>query len=146
MAHESPPLDDHDLVHRLGDLREHVARDQDRAALRGESAQEVAQPADPLRIETVRGLVEDQHLGIAEQPGGQPEPLAHSERVALHAPSGRGGELDELEDLVDAFSGNPGGGGEHAQVVAPRPSGMRVERLQDRADLADRAVEVDAYA
>ena len=45
-------------------------------------AQQVAQPADPLRVEAVGGLVEDQDPRVAEQGGREAEPLAHAERVA----------------------------------------------------------------
>ena len=82
-------MDDHDVVDGLGDLREHVARDKDRPPLARERAQEVAEPADSLRVEAVGGLVEDEHLGIAEQRRCEAEALAHPERVALHAPPAR---------------------------------------------------------
>ena len=49
------------------------------AALRGEGLQEGAQPAHAGRIESVRGLVEDQQLGVAEQGGGEAEALLHPE-------------------------------------------------------------------
>src|SRR5262245_2857855 len=63
-------VDDHDLVRELGDLREHVARDQHRPAACGERAQELAQPADPFRIEPVRRLVEhEQPRPTQERPG-----------------------------------------------------------------------------
>ena len=101
-----PPRRGHDLCHRrlrdaaaLGDhdhvvgglahLGQHVAGDEHRAALPGQPAQEVAQPADALRVQAVGGLVEDQHPRIAEQRGRQAEPLAHAERVAARAPVGR---------------------------------------------------------
>ena len=51
-------------------------------------AQQPAHPADPGRVEPVGGLVEDQHLRVAEQRGGDRQPLAHAHRVALHAPVG----------------------------------------------------------
>ena len=79
---EPAAVDDHDVVDGLRHLGEHVARDEDRASLGRERAEEVAQPADALRVEPVRRLVEDEHLGIAEQRGGEPEPLPHPERVA----------------------------------------------------------------
>ena len=40
---------------------------------------------DALGVEAVGGLVEDQHLGVAEQRVREPEPLAHAERVLAHA-------------------------------------------------------------
>jgi hypothetical protein len=58
--------DDDDVVDRLRDLREHVARYGDRASLVGERAEEVAQPTDALRVEAVRGLVEHEHMRIAD--------------------------------------------------------------------------------
>ena len=64
-------LDDRDVVHRLRDLGEHVARDEDRAPLRAERPEQVAQPADPLRIETVRRFVEDENVWIAEERTGK---------------------------------------------------------------------------
>src|SRR3712207_7630354 len=42
---------------------------------------------DPLRVEAVCRLVEDEHLGIAEEGRGEAEPLPHPERVAAHASS-----------------------------------------------------------
>ena len=82
-------VDDHDVVGGLRDLGQHVAGDEDRAAFGGERAQEVAQPADALRVEAVRRLVEHEHARVAEQRGREPEPLAHAERVAAGAPLGR---------------------------------------------------------
>ena len=46
------------------------------------SAQERAHPADPARVEAVDRLVQDQHLRVAEQRRGQPEPAAHAQREA----------------------------------------------------------------
>ena len=71
--------DDQHLVDRLRDLGENVARDEHGASLRRERAQEVAQPAHPLGIETVRRLIQDQQLRIAEQCPRKPQPLAHAE-------------------------------------------------------------------
>ena len=70
------------------DLGQHMAGDQDGAALGRRAAQQVAQPADALRVEAVGRLVEDQHLRVAEQRRGEPEPLAHPSRVAAHAAVG----------------------------------------------------------
>ena len=39
----------------------------------------------PGRVEAVGRLVEDQHLRVAEQRGGDRQALAHAHRVALHA-------------------------------------------------------------
>ena len=93
-------MDDHDLVDGLRNLREHVTRDQDRPPLARERAEEIAEPADALRIEAVCGLIEHEHLGIAQESRGEAEPLPHAERVALHAPPAGASQLDEVEHLV----------------------------------------------
>jgi hypothetical protein len=82
-------VDDHDLVAQLGDLCEHVARDEHGSAAVGEGAQEVPQPPNPLGIEPVRGLVEHEQLGLAEQSGGHAQALPHPERVAADPAPGR---------------------------------------------------------
>ena len=71
-------------------------------AVRGLLAQQAAQPADARRVEAVGRLVEDQHLGVAEQRGGDGQALAHAQRVALDAAVGGVGEADGVEHLVDA--------------------------------------------
>ena len=72
-------MDDQDLVDELLNLREHVAGDEHRLALGGERTQEVTQPADPFGVEAVRGLVQDQDLGVAEQRARDAQALAHPE-------------------------------------------------------------------
>ena len=95
----------------------------------------VAQPADALGVEPVRGLVEDQQLRVAEQRRREPEPLAHAERVGAR----RGGaaasvEVDELQHLVHARVRETGREREREQVVAAGAPGMEVGRLEHRAD------------
>jgi hypothetical protein len=55
------------------------AAHQHRAPLPGEPAQEAPQPGDALGVEAVRGLVEDEHLRVAQQRGGQREALLHAQ-------------------------------------------------------------------
>ena len=49
----------------LRDLGEDMTRDEHRATLRGQVAQEVLQPANALRVKPVGRLVEDQQLLVA---------------------------------------------------------------------------------
>ena len=60
----------------------------------GQRAHQRADPADALGVEAVDRLVEQQHRRVAEQRGGDAEPLAHAQReraglLARHRPSGR---------------------------------------------------------
>src|ERR1035441_7014799 len=88
--------DHDDVTDGLGDLGQDVAGDQDGAALCGQRAElrdllrslalcgqraeQIPQPPDALRVQAVGGLVEHQDLRVAEQGGGQAEPLPPAER------------------------------------------------------------------
>ena len=100
--HEPPVIDDEHPVDGLGDLGEDVAGDEHGAALCGQAAQEVPQPADAFGVEPVGRLVEDQQFRVAEQRRRQPEPLAHPERVSLHPSPGGIIELHQAQHLVGA--------------------------------------------
>ena len=101
LGDEMPAVDNDHGVHRVGDLGQDMAGYQDGAALGGQAAQQVTQPANPLRVEAVGRLVQDQQIGIGEQRGGQAEALAHTEREPADPAVGRVGEFDELEHVVD---------------------------------------------
>ena len=51
----------------------------------------LADPDDPLGVHAVERLVQDQHRRVAEHGGGDPEPLAHPERVAARLAPRRAG-------------------------------------------------------
>ena len=119
--------------------------DENGPALLGERAQEVTKPADPLRVEAVRRLVQNEHLRVAEKSCRETESLAHAEGVALHAPAGRRAHVHQSEDLVDARPRDAPAHREHPQVVPTRASRMRIERLQQHADSPDGVVELGIW-
>ena len=92
--------------------------DEDRTALGRERLHQVAHPEDALGVEAVDRLVEEQHLGVAEQRGGDAEPLAHAEREALGALPGHVLEADDAEHLVHPAGRDAGQLGQAQQVVA----------------------------
>src|SRR5450755_3332796 len=139
---DEPAVVDHDhVVDGLRDLAEHVARDQHGPALGGKRAQEVAQPANSLRVEAVGGLVEHEQLRVAEQRRGEREPLAHARRVLARATVGGSRQFDELQHGFDARGGQPGQHGQRTQMVTPRPPGVKARNLERRADRSDRVGE-----
>jgi hypothetical protein len=93
--------DQDQLLGDLRDLREDVAGDEHGPSPIRLRPQQVAQPAHPLRVEAVGGLVEDQDPRVAQQRRRQRQPLAHPQRVALHATSGGAAQLDHLQHLLD---------------------------------------------
>jgi hypothetical protein len=113
---------DHDhLVRHLRDLRKQVARDEHCFALGDEGPQELAEPPDPLRVQAVGRLVQDQHAGVGEQRPGQTEALAHPERVLAHLPTCRVAKVHSLEKSIDTSLGDPCRHRDRSQVVSPTP-------------------------
>ena len=121
--------DDHELVGDHLDLGQQVRGQQHGPAAVGEVAQQRAHPAHALGVEPVGGLVEDQHLGVAEQRVREPEPLAHAERVLAHPlaarPSGRARRAPSSSSA--RFSGTPISRAESASVSRPRRPGCCAE-------------------
>ena len=133
--------DDDGIVDGLGHLGQEVRGHQDGAALSGEIAHEVAQPGDALRVQAVRGLVEDEDVGVADERGGELEALAHTHRERADLALGVAAQADEIEDLVGTPVVVSTGACRHAQV-GPGPA-RRVEarRLQHGADHRGRILE-----
>ena len=141
LVHPHAAAHNHQGVHGLLDLAEPVAGDQHGAPGPREALQEPAQPHDALGVEAVGRFVEHEHLGVAEQGGGEREALAHTEGEVTGLAAGRGGEPDEVEHLVGAGVGHAGGGAVHAEVVAGRAARVEALRVQHRADGAPRVGE-----
>jgi hypothetical protein len=146
LRHEPAAADHHHLVDGLRHLGQHVARHEHRAPLARLAAQELAQPADALGIEAVGGLVEHERARVAEQRSREAQPLAHAERVALHAPPAGAVELDQPEHLVDPARREPGRGGQDAQVVASGPARVELRAFQHGADDLHRIVQLPVGA
>ena len=114
--------DDDEIRRRRLHLAHQMTGNENRPALAGEMGDELADPHDPVRVETVHGLVEDQHTRVAEQRCRQSETLPHTEREPAGPVMSDGGEADQFDDLVDAPAGQALCLGEVAQVVyADRP-------------------------
>ena len=89
------------LQRPLGDLVQEIAvvGDQDHAA--GEGLQVVLQPGDALGVQVVGGLVQQQHVGLAEQQAGQSHAALLPAGELVHRPFGRGA-AQGVHGLLDA--------------------------------------------
>ena len=112
---------------------EQVRGDQHGPPLGGQVAHEVAQPGDALGVEAVGRLVEDEHLGVADQRGGQLEALAHAQGEPTHLALGVTGQADQVEDLVGPLIVEAAGPSRHAQVGAGAPGRVEAGRLEHGA-------------
>src|SRR6266508_3053185 len=109
------------------------------ASFSGEQAHEPPDLADAGRIQPVGGLVENQQVGIAQKRLGDPEALAHAERVRSDPVVQPLLERHELRELQNS----PGGAvrqhpSEMLQVLAPGQVVVAIGRLYAGADVPPR--------
>ncbi len=117
------------LAHQMG-------RDEDGTALGREHLHQVADPVDALRVETVDRLVEQQHLGVAEQRRRDPEPLPHTERETAGTPLGDVPQPHDAQHLVHPGRRDAGQLGQGEQVVAGGAAAVHALGVQQRAHQA----------
>ena len=126
----------HQVVGDDLDLVQQVRRQQDGAALVGVRPEQVAHPADAGRVEPVGRLVEDEHLGLADQCGRDAEPLAHAERVVAHPAAGLVvGQADPVEHLLDPVLGQAHGALRDGEDLPSGATGVLRRGVQQHADL-----------
>ena len=73
----------------------------------GQRPHESADPHDALRVEPVDRLVEHQDGRVAEQGGGDAQPLAHAQREPVGPAAGDGLQTDDLEHLLHPLARMP---------------------------------------
>src|SRR3546814_12540301 len=100
---------------------EDVRAEQDRDAASAEVADGLPDLADPSRVESVRGLVEDQQIRLLDQRRGDrqtllPDQGIGTETVVLTTVTG-----DRRQGLVHRSLRRPHRAGEPEEVMAPRP-------------------------
>jgi hypothetical protein len=121
------PADDRDGVAHSLHLRQEVTRQQHRDAGSAELAHQFADLPDAGGVEAVRRLVEDEQFRLLQQRARDRQPLAHAERVTLHAVVAAAVQADAVEDLVDAGPRNAADAGQQFQVA---PAGEVREELR----------------
>jgi hypothetical protein len=122
-------------------LAEQVAGHQHRAALVGERAERVADPADPFRIQTVDRFVEQKDRRVTEQRSGDAEPLTHPEGETADAAAAYFAEADQFERLGHPAPRDAVAGGERPQMVLGAAPAVHRARVDHRADLTERIVQ-----
>ncbi|EPJ35721.1 putative Bacitracin transport ATP-binding protein BcrA [Streptomyces afghaniensis 772] len=132
---ELPAPDDDEMVGGQRHLAHQMGGDEDRTALRGECLHQVAHPEDALGVEAVDRLVEQQHLRVAEQRGGDAQPLSHAEGEALGPLPGHVLEAHDPEHLVHPFGRDARQLGQAQQVVAGGPAAVHGLGVQQGTDL-----------
>jgi hypothetical protein len=102
----------------------------------------VAEPADAVGIEAVGGLVEQQHLRVAEQRAGQRQALPHAEREAACTTIHHRLEPHLREDLLDAGLRDVAHRGHGLEVVPGGAPGVHAPWVEHRAHHPRRVLQV----
>ena len=138
LEHQPARVHHADAVTQGVDLAEQVTGQHDGRAALVQRDQQLADLADAARVEPVRRLVEQHQLGRAQQRGGDPQALAHAERVGAHRAPVDPAEADAFQGVVDALPPvSPAAracGVDEPQVRAPgqvRPGGRPLDQRSD---------------
>ncbi len=122
---------------------EQVAGQQYCPAMVGEVAEERSHPGDALGVQSVRGLVQDEHLRLAYERLRDAEPLPHPEGVATHPPVCRVGQPDQVQQVIDAGGGHAGHLCGDLQGRAPGAAAVHRGRVEQRPDHPGRVGQLD---
>ncbi len=133
---EGAPPDDHQVGRRQRHLTHQMAGDEDGPTFGSQRLEQIADPEDPLGIQAVDGLVEEQDPGVAQEGRGNAQPLAHPEGELSHPAPGHRGEADLLQHLLDAVGGNAIALGQAQQVESGGAARVDRLRLQQGTDLS----------
>ena len=137
---DQPALVHHDGVAAdLLDLGEDVAREEHRRPGLGDAVDELAHLAHLAGVETVRGLVEHEHLGPAEQHACEAQPLAHALGVRLHLPVDGVAETGDGQRALEIGVGELRSARLPPELEVRHPGEMRDERggFDERPDPAE---------
>jgi hypothetical protein len=126
----------------VGGLGQQVAGHQYGPSLVGQLAEQVAHPADPVGVKAFERLVQDQHGWVAEQGGGQGQPLAHAQGKGADPAAGGLGQADQVQHLSRPVAGDPGRGGHDAQMLEGAAAGVEAVGLERGPDGAGRVRQV----
>ena len=119
---------------------------QDRAPGIGPLPKQPADPPDPLRVQAVDRLVEDQYLRVAQQRRRQPQALPHSQGEGAHPPPGRLTQPDDVEHLSHPTPTDARTRGHPTQVAAGRARGVRARAVEHRSHRAQRFAQLTVGA
>ena len=130
---------DRDAVGRVLDLRQDVARDEDRAPLVAERPDQLADLDDPAGSSPFAGSSRISSAGILQQRRRDPEPLLHPERIGPHRILASIRETHPGQHPSIAASVVPADAAEDLEVPPAREAREQRRLLHDRADAADHA-------
>ena len=119
-------------------LAHQVTGQQDGAALCGQALQQRADPQHAFGVQAVDRLVEQQDRRVAEQRGGDAQPLGHAEREAAGSPAGRAAQPDQVQHLIHPGWADAVARRQAQQVIAGAAPAVERLSLQQRAGLEQR--------
>ena len=112
VGEDAAAVDDHDLVGELVGFLQVLGGEQHSGAVVDKPTDGLPELVAAARVQAAAGLVQEQHLGVADQADGQVQAAAHAARPGAHRAIGCLGQLEPLQQL-----GGPAMGLGPVQVV-----------------------------
>ena len=132
-------VDDGDLVGQGVGLLQVLRGQQHGRAVRDQAADDVPHVLALGRVEAGGRLVQEDHLGAADQARGQVEAAAHAAGVGLGRPVGRVGQVEPLQQLGGPAPGAARGRGRAGCRTAPGSAGRSGPRRPRRTGRSGRS-------
>ena len=135
---DATDVQDGNLVGQLVSLVEVLGGEQDRHPGRGQRLHDIPEALAAARIQAGGRLVQEDHVRVTEQPGGQIQPPAHAAGVRLHAAVGGVEQIELFEQLMSStpsiLTGQPAQAAHHPQVLAAGLQLIQRDALAGQAD------------
>ena len=138
--------DDQQVVGHQFHLAHQVRGQQDGASLRSELGEKGTDPLDPVQVEPVDGLVEDQDARVGEQRGGESQALTHPEGEVARGLARHIAETYHSQHLVDSAGADADRCPEGQQVVARGSALVDTLGIEQSTDLRHRCRRSDVVA
>lgn len=129
------PADHHQTVGGLRHLVHQMRGEHHRAALGGQSAQQLPYPPDAFGVQPVDRLVQHHHRGVAQKCGGDTQPLPHPQRERPDPLVRHGVQTGQVDDLLHPPTRHAMGVGQRHQMVERAAARMHRLRLQQHPQL-----------
>ena len=103
----------------------------------GQILEQVANPVDPFRVETVHGLVQEKDAWITQERGRDTKSLPHAQGELAHPLAGDLGKSHHLDEFIHPPAPDTVSLREREQMIVRGAAGVDRASLEQRSHLAE---------
>lgn len=139
---QSTATDHQQVISCQRHLRHQMRRDQHRSTLARQIAQQMTDPQNAIRIQTIHRFVENQRRRITQQRRRDPEALPHPQGKPANPLRSDISQTNQPQQLVDSTRRDPTRRREHQQMIARRTTVLDSLGLEQRTHLVQRRLVI----